>query len=121
MDIQRKPKFLTVKINPAADLPYTLVGHHTVVYGDLVFSIPDGFQTDLASIPRWLLLLFSPTGRHQSAALVHDRLYRTQILPRVVADAIFLSLLKYDGVPAWKAYAMYLAVRLFGWTAWRKK
>ncbi|GAG44372.1 unnamed protein product, partial [marine sediment metagenome] len=64
---------------------------------------------------------FSPTGRHQPAAFAHDYLYRIKKYNRVVCDGIFLSLLRNDGVGPVKCWAMYLAVRLFGWISWRKK
>lgn len=79
------------------------------------------FQTDLASVPRWLGWLFPPTGLHQRAALFHDGMYALQLVDRRTADAIFASVLRNDGVPRWRRAALYLAVRLFGWRAWCKK
>ena len=38
---------------------------------------PEGTYTDFASIPKWLHSVFSPTGKHGKAAVVHDLLYRT--------------------------------------------
>lgn len=81
--------------------------------------VPAGFTTDFASVPRALWRLVPPWGPYSPAAVVHDYLYRTGTGTRPDADAAFLGLMKRLGVPAWKRYAMYLAVRAFGWTAWR--
>jgi hypothetical protein len=40
-----------------------------------VITIPAGFVTDFASIPRFLWSIYPPTGRYQEAAVVHDWLY----------------------------------------------
>lgn len=43
-------------------------------------TVPMGFVTDLASIPRGLWNLFPPHGRYDYAAVVHDYLYRTDAM-----------------------------------------
>lgn len=84
-----------------------------------VHRVPEGFTTDFASVPRLLWRLVPPWGPYSPAAVVHDYLYRTGTGTRPAADAVFLSLMKRLGVPAWKRYAMYAAVRAFGFMAWR--
>lgn len=84
------------------------------------FRIPRGFITDFASVPRVLWWLFPPMGRYGKAALVHDYLYYTKDVSRVEADRIFLHAMLMMGVARWKAHLMYIAVRLFGWTRWRR-
>ncbi len=84
-----------------------------------------GFRSDLASIPWWLpfgSLLFPSNGAHQRWAVGHDHLYRRQPfgVRRVEADAAFFSGMQDDGVPTWRAFAMYAAVRLFGWISWNQ-
>jgi hypothetical protein len=82
-------------------------------------TIPAGFETDLASVPRILWPFFPPYGFHLRAAIVHDYLYaRRTIVDRGRADAIFLAIMLRYGVRPWRARAMYLAVRLFGAAAW---
>ena len=75
--------------------------------------VPDGFKTDLASIPRWVPeLLVQRNGRHRKAAIVHDFMCRTWMLDaRPLADRIFLEAMAVDGVPRWRRYIMYAAVR----------
>jgi len=83
-------------------------------------TVPTGFVTDFASIPGWLLWLFNPSGKHQRAALWHDMAYRLQYCTRFEADALMRSIMTVDNVSRFKKMAIYLAVRTFGWIAWRK-
>jgi len=88
--------------------------------------VPKGFETDLASIPRWFAPFgFTKLGRYDKAAVVHDWLYRsiastskdplTYTMSRFLADAIFREAMMTLGVETWRRVLMYYAVRLFGW------
>lgn len=83
-------------------------------------TVGAGFSTDFASVPRILWWLFPPIGRHTVAAVTHDYLYKTK-RKRSVADKIFLDVMLQHNTTKWKAYTMYLGVRLFGWHAYNKK
>jgi len=75
-------------------------------------TVPDGYQTDLASIPRIFRMLFVKNGKHRPAAVPHDYLCRLGLeFPRRVADKIFLEAMKVCGVSRWQRYPMYWAVR----------
>jgi hypothetical protein len=76
------------------------------------------FQTDFASIPRLFWAILPKWGRYGNATVVHDWLYWTQTRPRREADAILLEAMGVLGVTSLVKYAMYRAVRLFGWLAW---
>lgn len=76
------------------------------------------FQTDFASIPRLFWVILPKWGRYGNATVVHDWLYWTQTRPRREADAILLEAMGVLGVTPLVKYAMYWAVRLFGWLAW---
>lgn len=88
-------------------------------------TIPAGFETDGASIPRCLWWLFgSPLESHYMlAAVVHDyhcvqawkegNYYR-----RVVADSLFRYLLSCHKVSYLHAASMYAAVRWWGWVSY---
>jgi len=86
-----------------------------------------GFKTDFASIPRiaWPII-GHPAGRHGKAAVVHDFLYQypddgvDKPRKRRRCDQIFLEALTVLGVGWWKRSAMYFAVRVGGWGAWKK-
>ncbi len=81
-------------------------------------TVPAGFVTDLASVPRPLWSLFPPHGEYAKAAILHDYLYQLKIGTRASADKAFLSAMESLGVPAWKRWPLYAAVRVFGGAAW---
>jgi hypothetical protein len=85
------------------------------------YVVPAGFVTDLASAPRILWAIVPPFGAYMGAAVLHDFLYSSKIVSRKDADRIFFAAMIVDGERVWRAWAMYKAVRLFGWLAWRKK
>ncbi len=84
----------------------------------LTITVPDGFETDLASIPRLLWPIFAPHDpRYAAAAVVHDYLYRWDGFTKVAADAVFYEAMRVLNVPRWRALIMYFAVRL--WNEWK--
>jgi len=86
------------------------------------FTVLAGFETDFASIPKFLigLPIFKWRDKFNKASVVHDWLYHTKEVDRKTADRIFLEALLVLEIPRWKAYFFYWAVRLFGWTHWKK-
>jgi len=88
----------------------------------LMIKIPAGFETDGASIPRpfWLTTGTPFRPRFFKSALIHDYLYRHQILERSLVDQIFREMLLADGVCKYTAIKMYYALRLAGWIAWNR-
>lgn len=84
------------------------------------FSVPEGFETDLASIPAILSPLFPKTGLNLPAAILHDYFYASACVSRSYADKAFLITMKDFEVPWWRAYLMYAAVRAFGWAFYNK-
>lgn len=92
---------------------------------DRVLTVPAGFTTDFASVPRWLPLAYAVAGgRGQPAAVVHDRLYQCHVvdgveIAREVADSVFAEALQVCGEGVAIAWGMYQAVRLFGARAYR--
>ena len=75
------------------------------------FTVPEGFKTDLASIPRFALWLIPVNGRHRKAAILHDYLYRIGF-KGYKADAIFREAALSDNVPRWQVFVMYKALRI---------
>ena len=82
--------------------------------------IVKGFITDLASIPRLFWSVFPPFGKYTDAAVLHDFLYRTQTLPRAIADGALMDGMKLCGVNWITRQTIYRAVRAFGWAAWNE-
>ena len=85
-------------------------------------TVPAGFKTDLASIPRLLRGIIPQVGRHIQPAIAHDYCYRVAKSgrSRVQADRMFLDGMKETGVRFTRRWVMYLGVRMFGWLSWRK-
>ena len=79
------------------------------------------FDFDGASIPQALWSVYGNplSGKFRIAALVHDALYASEKVPRELADAIFLDLMKQHKVGYIKRQTMYYAVRSAGWYVWR--
>ncbi len=81
-------------------------------------EIPQGYSTDLDSVPRVPFLHAWLKGRATKSAVIHDWLYYNKH-NRAEADKIFLAAMKDEGVRAWRRVPIYLAVRLFGWLAYK--
>lgn len=79
----------------------------------LTLTVPAGFQTDLASVPRLpgMFLLFE--GKARRAAILHDWLY-SHHYPRDWADLVFREAMRGE-VPGWGRWTMWAAVRAGGW------
>jgi hypothetical protein len=87
--------------------------------------VPLSFKTDLASVPRLPFAYWIAGGVAAAPAVVHDWLYNRgikykQIETRKEADLIFLEAMLSTAVPRWKAYLMYLSVRLIGGLIFKK-
>ena len=87
----------------------------------MTIQVGVGFDFDGASVPQplWSLGLSPMTGGYQRSAALHDALYAGEIFEREICDNIFLEAMESDGVGYCKRYAMYWAVRSFGWTVWK--
>lgn len=105
---------------------------HDITYhlsDGLHVTVPAGYLTDMASIPRPLWWIVGPpTGdgpgkQYGIAAVMHDYLYtlKSRTVSRSRADAAFLEvMLTTDVGPGW-AYLLFAGVRIGGWLPWRKK
>jgi len=84
-----------------------------------IITVPEGFITDGASIPKFAWsLIGGPLGRYAPAAVVHDFLYFKFYYRRRIADEIFYEAMGVLGVPLWKRQTMFWAVRCFGFIPW---
>ena len=81
-------------------------------------SVPVGFLTDFASVPRPLWWLLPLWGRYGNAAVIHDYCYWEQHYTRKRTDMIFLEAMAVLKVGSITRHTMHLAVRLFGSIAW---
>lgn len=86
------------------------------------FVVEPGFVTDFASTPQVIWWLMPAQGeRYDAAAVLHDRLYRTHVLPQAECDAVFLEAMLACGVGWLRAHTMYRALRMFGGFAYRNQ
>lgn len=88
------------------------------------FTIPRGFKSDGASVPRlfWRVVFPPSDPTALRAAFAHDYIYREQPegWTRAEADKMFFDLMVADGVSRFRAGLAYIAVRLCGGVVWRK-
>jgi len=81
--------------------------------------VPQGFITDLASIPWPLNLVFKSDGDYVKAAVVHDYLIeetkKGNFQTFAVADSIFREAMLVSGVNKFIAYGFYISVRLYAY------
>ena len=93
-------------------------------------TVPKGYITDMASVPRAAWAFIAPFDVAR-AAVCHDIMYeklnarRKHIntkefkAMRAIADTVFMNGMNASEPPvkAWKKFAAYWAVRMFGWSA----
>lgn len=110
------PDRLPVEIDPkGGPEPFILACDLHYRSNHIEVTVEKGFRYDLASVPRFLWWFLPRTDpRIVRAATIHDKLYVEHLADKAIADAIFLSIMKYDGMPLFKRWAAYLAVRIFG-------
>lgn len=83
-------------------------------------TVPAGFETDFASVPR-IPVVFELVGdRGHAAATLHDWLYHNDKLTRKEVDKILLQALRDTNVGKVRSYLMYFGVRGFGWLFYMK-
>ncbi|WP_433693187.1 DUF1353 domain-containing protein [Paraburkholderia phenoliruptrix] len=82
------------------------------------FTVPAGFITNFASVPRIPIVYELAGDTASNAATVHDYLYSTHIVSRSVADSVLREASAVTDVPDWRRQLMWAGVRLFGWLYW---
>lgn len=102
----------------------TLVEPLHIAWRGRVLTVPEGFESDGASVPRILWGSVSPRVDPTTlrGAVAHDYLYRRHPAgwTRREADALFRTLVREDGLDARKAWKAWLGVRIFGGRAWKE-
>jgi hypothetical protein len=81
-------------------------------------SVPVGFVTDLASIPRVFWSLLRPDGEYTFPAIVHDYLYWVQNTKRGAADMTLKMGMQDFGIGTSTINTIYEAVRVGGGSSW---
>jgi hypothetical protein len=81
---------------------------------DSTITVPIGFETDFASVPRLPLVYEVMGNRCHEAATLHDWLYASMQFDRLTSDKILFEAVVATTCQKWRAYLMYLGVRIFG-------
>ncbi|MET3665187.1 DUF1353 domain-containing protein [Caulobacter sp. 1776] len=129
------------KFTPSIKQGRSLWGlHDTLRYtpsdADHSITVPKGFVTDLASIPRAVWILLPPDGPWVKGAVIHDFLYATrgtgiwkthpsgntrpEPYSRREADWILRDAMRNRGVDVVRRNIIWLAVRIGGGGGWGK-
>ena len=102
---------------------YRILEPLTFVCEDVSITIPAGFETDLASVPRLPIIWLMWGDRAHRPAIMHDYLYRKGARPewdRRTCDEMFRCAIISTKEP-WKIYEpMFWGVRLGGWPSYKK-
>lgn len=86
-----------------------------------IFTVPAGFKTDFASVPKIFWNILPPTGRYTKAAVLHDWLYTTHATSKEDADGLFRRIMEEEDVGVIKRNIMWLAVKFFGGSAYNNR
>ena len=90
-----------------------------------LFTVPEGFSCDLASVPKIFRSLATNWNQSARAGVLHDCMYRwaeVWKIPRKESDQIYRRALMDDGVSGMRAWLQYIALRIGAsdsWYDWR--
>lgn len=77
-------------------------------------TIPEGYISDGATIPRIFWIFFPPIDDYAKAAIVHDYMYEHAIKTKKEADRALLNGMLALKEPKWKCYLFYWCAVLVG-------
>ena len=105
--------------------PWRLTKPLVVCINARLYTVPKGYCTDLASVPRIPFVFARYGGKANVPAIWHDWLYdgcEGRKFTRKDADEMFLAKMEMLNDPPshLQRKMMYYAVRLFGWRGWNK-
>ena len=106
-----------LKVKKLFNENYILLEDFRYQINRMCITIPKGFVTDFASVPKMLHLVIPKHGKYDIAAVVHDFLYselNVTGINRRLADKIFEFIMMESGVNCYLRKIMYLGVRKFG-------
>ena len=100
---------------------WILLAPYSAVWKDGRIDVPEGFQTDLSSIPRVARSIIPQIGDQNGPSVIHDWCYRYRWKGRAISDALFLATMKVKAVNWLRRNIIYAAVRAGGWVTWNKE
>jgi hypothetical protein len=83
------------------------------------FTVPAGFYTDFASVPKMFRNIISKYGKHAKSAVLHDYLYYCGFLGcKELCDLLFNEGMIFEKEKDSMRLIVYNAVKFFGSSAW---
>ena len=112
----------SLKVERLGENSWKLLEDFSLATDKYEVTVKKGFDFDGASIPKvlWSVIGSPMEGNYVPGAVIHDGLYASQKVSKMVADNIFLDLMKQSNVGYVKRTSMYLAVKVFGGKDWKK-
>lgn len=80
---------------------------------DVIWTVPTGFFTDFASVPRVPVAFWLTGCTAHAPAVLHDWAIRAEVCPREYADTLFLQAMESVDMPPTRVRRMYNAVRAY--------
>jgi len=112
--MNRYVQSLQVELQPDRETWRLLAPFSYLAPGHDLITVPAGFETDFASVPRWPLTFVLLGSYGHAAAVIHDWLYASGELSRADADRVFHEALRSSGIARWRAWLMWGGVRIGG-------
>lgn len=117
-------KFLdALNVTEIDDSVFSVIDHPFRYESDVamqLITVPIGFYTDFASIPRLGIVYAMLGDRAHEPAVIHDFLYATAITTRKMADDVLFEAMSTMHLPFWQRLPIYWGVRIGGWHAWNQ-
>lgn len=92
--------------------------YQSKIYGGII-TVPAGFLSDFASVPRLPLAYWLTGGCADESALIHDFLYQTHKTSFMEANRIFYEAMTVQHVALWRRSLMFQAVCIAGWPSYK--
>jgi hypothetical protein len=104
-----------LSVRAVSDRIWMLLGPLRYLGAVETFTVPAGFLTDFASVPRAVTWLIPTTGRYTLAAVLHDWCCAIGIPTGVISsrdtDALFRRVMREAGVPRARRWLIWAGVR----------
>jgi hypothetical protein len=84
-------------------------------------TVPEGFDTDFASVPRLPFMFMLLGDRADYAAVLHDYIYRNAQYSRDIADAAFRWVAEQEGMGWLARWAMWSGLRIGGYWSYDQR
>lgn len=109
-------------LSPMPDGSQWALHDYLIYQSDLAgeISVPSGFISDLASIPKIFWNVLPPFGLYSAAAVIHDWLYFSATGTEAQANAVLREAMMLLGCDDKTVSEIYTAVSAFGAGAWQR-